>query len=813
MRPWQDQDDLTDDQLCSDCLLGILSLDQSSGFSYNGAFESDFSAITAGCGKTGYEPTKPTAIALNESTEATAAPTPSCASTYTVRADDTCSGICRANNVSTFALTQVNRLEAYCQSLPPTGTELCLPTSCDIYTVRQNDTCRSVAENHPSYITITQLQSSNPNLNALCTNMGQQVDTEICVGPPGDTLSVPSSTATRSPASTTTASVSANIADETDPRCARFYTVAKGDICGDISIRNNISLKDFYFLNQGINRECTNLFAGQSYCVSPVGDIAAYWGYRPGYGTKKCTGEGSPSTCYSDYALMSPTPFRGLAAEASASASSAQPSTSSCSIIFIVNKETSFGSSVRIVGSIDQFGSWDPESSLLMSADNYTTSNPVWDITMDLPCGTTGEYKYILDSDGTTIWETTDNRKFAARSASITAQNSWEDLSGTTITNAISAQPSTSRSMPSTISSSSVEPSATACSVTMILEKSTQNGQTVRNVGSSPELGSWNTADSVALSANQYTEAFPVWYVKLDLPFDAQYKYILTFDGTTTWESDPNRIIDSDACKAKGGMLAMHDTWQDSSTIASSTTSTTSVQPLATSCSATFIVERETQFGESVGLIGSIAQLGAWDTAEIITLDSNDYTIDNPVWSTTLTLPIGSAQYKYVLSSDGMNTWEADPNRGFDGDACQANSGSLTMQYSWQSPAATTTGSTASLPSPPQPGIDSDCSAFYLVREGDGCYAIANNHGISLEEFYTYNPSVGDDCSTLYPDYYVCVSVSRSTDGNPAQASSTGAVPAPGPTQSGIIPTCSEYLQATSGEYCSVFASRAGIST
>ncbi|GAB1728896.1 hypothetical protein NU195Hw_g8906t1 [Hortaea werneckii] len=132
----------------------------------------------------------------------------------------------------------------------------------------------------------------------------------------------------------------------------------------------------------------------------------------------------------------------------------------------------------------------------------------------------------------------------------------------------------------------------------MILEKSTQNGQTVRVVGSSPELGSWNTADSVALSANQYTEAFPVWYVKLDLPFDTQYKYILTFDGTTAWESDPNRIIDSDACKAKGGMLAMHDTWQDSSTTASSTTSTSSVQPLATSCSTTFIVERETQFGD-----------------------------------------------------------------------------------------------------------------------------------------------------------------------------------------------------------------------
>lgn len=135
------------------------------------------------------------------------------------------------------------------------------------------------------------------------------------------------------------------------------------------------------------------------------------------------------------------------------------------------------------------------------------------------------------------------------------------------------------------------------------------------------------------------------------------------------------------------------------------------------------------------------------------------------------------------------------------------------MRDSWQFPAPTTTGSTVSQPSPTQSGIDSDCSAFYMVKEGDGCYAIATNHGISLEQFCAYNPSVGDDCSTLYPDYYVCVGVSGSTDGSSSQGSSISAVPAPGPTQSGIISTCSKYLQATSGEYCSVFASRAGIST
>jgi LysM repeat protein len=211
MNSWQDLDDLTEEQNCSDCLLGTLSLDQSSSFSYNVAFESNFSAMTASCGKTGFEPTKPTPIALNSSAEATSTPTPSCASSYIVRSGDTCGGICKANNVSTFALTQANSLDAYCQNTLRPGIELCLPESCDIYTVQPNDTCRSVAAKQPSYITITQLQAWNLNLNALCTNMEQQIDRQICVSPPGDTLAAPSNTAVQPSAPTTTAKVPADI--------------------------------------------------------------------------------------------------------------------------------------------------------------------------------------------------------------------------------------------------------------------------------------------------------------------------------------------------------------------------------------------------------------------------------------------------------------------------------------------------------------------------------------------------------------------------------------------------------------------------
>jgi LysM repeat protein len=86
-----------------------------------------------------------------------------------------------AHNISTDALLSTNRLKAYCRDFPGAGTKLCIPQQCDIYTVRKNDTCQSIVASQSTYVTITQLQAWNPNLNALCTNMAQQQDMQICV--------------------------------------------------------------------------------------------------------------------------------------------------------------------------------------------------------------------------------------------------------------------------------------------------------------------------------------------------------------------------------------------------------------------------------------------------------------------------------------------------------------------------------------------------------------------------------------------------------------------------------------------------------
>jgi hypothetical protein len=176
----------TTSESCSDCALGVQQLELNSTFGYLSEIAVEFSSTTKSCGSTGYAYTSPTPVALNgtatSSTTATATP---CADTYTILAGDNCNTIAKAQNVSTFSLLYENNLEAYCADFPAVGTSICLPGQCNVYTVAVNDTCRSIIASVPGDITLTQLSSWNPNINIGCGNLGQLVDTEICISPVG----------------------------------------------------------------------------------------------------------------------------------------------------------------------------------------------------------------------------------------------------------------------------------------------------------------------------------------------------------------------------------------------------------------------------------------------------------------------------------------------------------------------------------------------------------------------------------------------------------------------------------------------------
>ncbi|KAH8435172.1 LysM peptidoglycan-binding domain-containing protein, partial [Aspergillus melleus] len=101
-------------------------------------------------------------------------------------------------------------------------------------------------------------------------------------------------------------------------------------------------------------------------------------------------------------------------------------------------------------------------------------------------------------------------------------------------------------------------------------------------------------------------------------------------------------------------------------------------------------------------------------------------------------------------------------------------------------PAGTLTYSGTAAPT--QSGIDSGCSKYYLVRSDDTCYIIQDKFmTFTLEQFYSWNPSISTGCGGLEPSYFVCVGAMSSS----IPITSTGPSSAPGhqPQQTGIPST------------------------
>lgn len=377
---------------------------------------------------------------------------------------------------------------------------------------------------------------------------------------------------------------------------------------------------------------------------------------------------------------------------------------------FIVDKSTSFGESVRVVGSISQLGAWDVANSIALSSDDYRSSDPIWDITIDVPCGTNAKYKYLLDSEETTRWESTPNRNFNANSGSLTIRDAWE---GSSFTTTISSALSTSISSTST---SSRQPSATACVATFVVNKSTEFGESVRIVGSTSQLGSWDPTGSITMNPDKYTSDNPIWYTTLTFPIASvvEYKYLSEANSATTWETTPNRNLDMGSCKSSGGSLTIQDSWEGSTPTSGGPAAPSPTQDgLSSACSDFYQVKS----GD-----------GCYNIANDNGISLNDFYSYNP--------GVGNDCSKLYL----------------DYYVCLGTSGSA--------PSVTTSAPSSSSPSPTQDGLASNCAKFYKVQSGDGCYDIADDSGISLNDFYSFNPAVGSDCAKLWPDYYVCVGTS-----------------------------------------------------
>lgn len=115
----------------------------------------------------------------------------------------------------------------------------------------------------------------------------------------------------------------------------------------------------------------------------------------------------------------------------------------------------------------------------------------------------------------------------------------------------------------------------------------------------------------------------------------------------------------------------------------------------------------------------------------------------------------------------------------------------------------TPTITSSAIPSPTQSGIIKTCIKYDKAGVGGSCNAFSNRLSISLPRLYAWNSVLGhhgENCAQNFiPGDYYCIAVS-------------GPLPAPGPTQAGVVDTCTGYVMANPGGSCPVFANRVGIS-
>ncbi|KAJ5248571.1 hypothetical protein N7468_000022 [Penicillium chermesinum] len=112
----------------------------------------------------------------------------------------------------------------------------------------------------------------------------------------------------------------------------------------------------------------------------------------------------------------------------------------------------------------------------------------------------------------------------------------------------------------------------------------------------------------------------------------------------------------------------------------------------------------------------------------------------------------------------------------------------------------TTIQASTSMGSTPTDTI-SGCQEFYTVTDSDDCASVLSKFGITVSQFYQWNPSVGSTCTNLWREEAYCVK-------GPATATSSGPN---APVQTGIASNCKKYYTVASGDSCAKIESTYGI--
>ncbi|KAM0559700.1 hypothetical protein ACHAPJ_004224 [Fusarium lateritium] len=104
-----------------------------------------------------------------------------------------------------------------------------------------------------------------------------------------------------------------------------------------------------------------------------------------------------------------------------------------------------------------------------------------------------------------------------------------------------------------------------------------------------------------------------------------------------------------------------------------------------------------------------------------------------------------------------------------------------------------TTGNDITTPSPIQANMNKNCNKFHLVKSTTTCASISDYYNLPLKDFYSWNPSVGSNCQSLFAEYNVCVSIVGWKPPTPSPANPGNGISTPSPIQANMVKNCNKF--------------------
>ncbi|KAK8131957.1 hypothetical protein PG999_000130 [Apiospora kogelbergensis] len=637
---------VTAEDPCGTCSLGLTKLQLEDARLYDESIAADYSASLSSCGITAAPLATPAPVLLpNPKTcSGTSVPMPTSLS---------CDQTALDHSVSTAQLLADNGLPAGCSSWPGSADTLCIQNTCETYTVKETDTCRSVAKAHN--VTLTQLLTWNPTIDPVCANWNYTMGHVICVSSPlGYTM--PSVTIDNPGGNTPTvpAALPSSIAPGSNTYCGIWYTTKDGDYCSMISTANGISLDDLYFLNPEIDANCTNLWANYSYCVKPVGSISEY----PGYGGVDVGSDPVTSAISTLDAATLPI----IAAPTYSFTTSARLPLASGSLSGCYNEfqntqgELSCLLFANWMGvALKDFLRWNPSLKLDRSQGSVVSG-------CKLQNGT-AYCAAFYNNDAITVYTTTSTTAYAAAPTD-----------------------------------------STAGATTQCIEwYETEDGDTCASI----------------------LEDFKI-------PLSSFYQW-----NPAVGDQCQNLWLHASYCVAGPGW----DTVVTSISASSVATTSAGAPVTPNPGSAEVTAPGPTQSG----IVPSCSKYAKTEAGDSCTAFAarNDIT------------PAQLYAWNSVLGADGSSCNTALwANEWY----CVGVSGGPTKTSA--PPATTATATTTSVvpPGPTQTGIPGNCNAYAIPISGDGCWSFADRNGITLDNFYKWNPAVGE-CANFWGGEAYCIGV------------------------------------------------------